>query len=266
MERPRLSPWLREHGFRRRTTCGVTFISAPLCVIPAGPFLMGSDKAHDPHSSKEERPRRTVQLPYPFRIGRFPVTVAEYANAVSLGAVPMLPTYEGISWEEQQERPEHPIVNITWHAARAYADWLSGVTRQPWGLPTEEEWEKAARGADGRIYPWGDVWEAHAANVAAKGDQQTSPVGAYARDVSPYGVYDLAGNVSEWTATSHLLEWDDSYTSSHITKERYGLKGGSWFLTPRRSRAADRSVDAADSIGSMVGMRLVLRDVAAAAR
>src|SRR5262245_8754972 len=111
---------------------------------------------------------------------------------------PGAPTCEGVSWEEQQAHEEHPVVNITWYAAGAYADWLARITAMPWDLPTEEEWEKAAPwGTDGRIYPWGDAWEAHAANVATRSEIQSSPVGAYPRDVSPYGVYNLAGNVSE---------------------------------------------------------------------
>jgi formylglycine-generating enzyme required for sulfatase activity len=100
--------------------------------------------------------------------------------------------------------------------------------------------------------------QARTANIDAREPQTTSPVGAYLGDLSPYGVYDLAGNVSEWTRTSYTLEWDDPYRGGHVTKIRYGLKGGSWFLTPRRSRAADHSVDAADSHSSMAGMRLVL--------
>jgi formylglycine-generating enzyme required for sulfatase activity len=271
---PRLSPWLRERGFRRRSASGSAsgspsagvYIAPPLCAIPRGPCILGSDRTHDPQSTKEERPRRTVQLDERFRIGRFPVTVAEYWCAVQVGAVPTPPTDEGLSWDAQQAQPEHPVVNITWYAARAYADWLSSVTAVPWDLPTEVEWEKAARSTDGRIYPWGDAWEAHAANVAARQGQQTSPVGAYPRDVSPYGVYDLAGNVTEWTGTNYTYDWNDPYTGSHITRVRYGLKGGSWFLTPRRSRAADHSVDAADTNSAMVGMRLVLRAAATARR
>jgi formylglycine-generating enzyme required for sulfatase activity len=262
MEATWLSPWLRERGFRRRVASGAAYIHPPLCAIPRGPFIMGSDRAHDPQSSKEERPRRTVQLAQRFRIGRFPVTVAEYACALDLSVVPVPPTYEGISWDEQRDHAEHPVVNITWYAARAYADWLASITGEPWDLPTEVEWEKAARGTDGRIYPWGNVWDRHTANIDARGPQTTSPVSAYPGDLSPYGVYDLAGNVSEWTRTSYTLEWDDPCSGGHVTRIRYGLKGGSWFLTPRRSRAADHSVDAADSHSSMVGMRLVLRPAA----
>jgi formylglycine-generating enzyme required for sulfatase activity len=265
-EVPRLSPWLRERGFRTRSTSTSAYISPPLCVIPRGPCILGSDKAHDPQSAQEERPRRTVQLDQRFRIGRFPVTVAEYACAVHIGAVPVPPTDEGLSWGAQQDQPEHPVGNITWYAARADADWLASITAEPWDLPTEVEWEKAARGTDGRIYPWGDTWEAHAANVAARQGKQTSPVGAYPRDVSPFGVYELAGNVTEWTQTDYTLAWDDPYSAKHITRVRYGLKGGSWFLTPRRSRAADHSVDAADTNSSMVGMRLVLRAAATVQR
>lgn len=259
MKQCRLSPWLRERGFRRRVASGnACYIRPPLCTIPAGHFIIGSDKAHDPHFSKYERPRRTVYLDSRFRLGQFPVTVAEYECAVNNGAVPVPPTYEGITWDKQQEQVEHPIVNVSWHAAKAYADWLATMTGEPWRLPTEEEWEKAARGTDGRIYPWGDEWEEESANIHVRPSRQTSPIGAYPSDVSPYGVYDMAGNVSEWTGTMHCLEWDDPYTGEHITRVRYALKGGSWLLTPRRSRAADYSVDHADSIGSSSGMRLAL--------
>ena len=258
MGMPELSPWLEKHGFIRRVASGTTYIWPPLCTIPPGPFIVGSDRSHDPQSSREERPRRSVQLAYSFQIASFPVTVAEYECAVNVDSVPVPPTYEGISWNEQREHAEHPVVNISWYAASAYADWLATVTGELWRLPTEAEWEKAARGTDGRIYPWGDEWEEHAANVHTRPAQHTSPVGAYPMDVSPYGATDMAGNVSEWTGTNYTLEWDDPYTGEHITRVRYALKGGSWFLTPRRSRAADRSVSAADSFGSMFGMRLAL--------
>ena len=100
-------------------------------------------------------------------------------------------------------------------AARAYADWLARITGARWDLPTEIEWEKAARGTDGRIYPWGDAWDPLRANTHARGARRTSPVGAYLDDVSPYGIYDLAGNVSEWTGTNYTLEWDDPYAGGH---------------------------------------------------
>ena len=259
MEGPRISPWLRERGFRRRIASSIAYLCAPLCAIPRGPFIVGSDKDHDPQSGKDERPRRTIQLDHRFRIGRFPVTVAEYGWAVHLGEVPAPSAGEGVTWEEQCDQPDHPVVNITWYAAQAYADWLARITGARWDLPTEIEWEKAARGTDGRIYPWGDAWDPLKANINARGARRTSPVGVYLDDVSPYGIYDLAGNVSEWTGTNYTLEWDDPYTGGRITKVRYGLKGGSWLLTPRRSRASDHSVDAADSHGSTAGMRLVLR-------
>jgi formylglycine-generating enzyme required for sulfatase activity len=259
VEKCQLSPWMRERGFIRRIVSGNTcYIRPPLRTIPAGPFIMGSDRAHDPYSSKYERPRRTVHIGHRVRLGRFPVTVAEYGRAVDIGAVPVPPTYEGKSWDTQREQVEHPVVNVSWYAAKAYAEWLATMTGEPWRLPTEEEWEKAARGKDGRIYPWGDEWEENAANVRARPPRQTSPIGAYPGDVSPYGIYDMAGNVSEWTGTMYPLEWDDSYTGEHIKRVRYALKGGSWLLTPRRARAADHSVDHADSVGSSSGMRLAL--------
>jgi formylglycine-generating enzyme required for sulfatase activity len=249
---------LQHHGFSIVTISDIAYIRAPLCSVPAGPFIMGSDKAHDSHSSKSERPRRTMTLDEEYWIGRFPVTVAEYSYAVRNEIVPIPPTYEGVRWSDQLLRADHPVVNISWYDAIAYAEWLCHVTGEQWGLPTEEEWEKAARGTDGRIYPWGDDWQRRAANIYHQKELTTSPVGAYPQDVSPYGVYDMAGNVTEWTSTSHSYDYHDTYNGIHVEKIRYGLKGGSWFLTPRRARSADRSVDAAESYCSMVGMRLAM--------
>src|SRR5262249_43373314 len=105
---------------------------------------MGSDKAFDPHSSREEQPRRTVQLANRFSMSRFPVTVTEYACAVTIGIVPAPSTYQGVSRNEQLAHAEHPVVTITWYAARECANWLARITGKLWDLPTEEEWEKAA--------------------------------------------------------------------------------------------------------------------------
>lgn len=94
---------------------------------------------------------------------------------------------------------DHPVIYVTQHDATVYCRWLSEITGKSYRLPSEAEWEKAARGTDGRIYPWGDQWEAGRCNAQPSGKRDTTPVGAYPQGKSPYGLLDTAGNVWEWT-------------------------------------------------------------------
>ena len=91
------------------------------------------------------------------------------------------------------------MVHVFWHDAVAYFNWLAEVTSKPYRLPSEAEWEKGARGSDGRIYPWGDQWDVKRCNSLESGKRDTTPVGAYTQGASPYGCLDMAGNVWEWT-------------------------------------------------------------------
>ena len=112
-------------------------------------------------------------------------------------------------------RGDHPVVMVSHADAVAYADWLSDQTGQVWRLPTAVEWEKAARGTDGRMFPWGDTWDAARLNSDDSGPFDTMPVGQFPRGASPYGLLDAAGQVYEWTATQ-------------AGAGRYLVKGGSW--------------------------------------
>jgi formylglycine-generating enzyme required for sulfatase activity len=177
-----------------------------LVLIPAGEFLMGSDPNRDKDTREDEQPQHKLYLP-DYYIAKTPVTYAQYAAFVEAGHKP--PKH----WSGQkppQGKKDHPVVNVSWHDAMAYCKWLSEATSKPYRLPSEAEWEKAARGMDGRIYPWGDEWDAKRCNV--KGiiarllgvlgiSDGTTPVGAYPQGASPYGVLDMAGNVREWTTT-----------------------------------------------------------------
>src|SRR5262249_52778483 len=154
---------------------------------------------HDPDAQDNEMPQHEVILPS-FSIGQHPLTVAEYQCAVEADAVTP-PKYPLMTWQSQLQRLDHPVVCLTWHQAKDYAAWLAQVTGQPWRLPTEAEWEKTARGSDGRIFPWGDQWDKSRANTADGGAGMTTPVGSYPGGVSPYEVHDLTGNVREWTST-----------------------------------------------------------------
>lgn len=112
-------------------------------------------------------------------------------------------------------RGDHPVVMVSHADAVAYADWLSDQTGQVWRLPTVVEWEKAARGPDGRMFPWGDTWDAARLNSDDSGPFDTMPVGQFPQGASPYGLLDAAGQVYEWTAT-------------RAGAGRYLVKGGSW--------------------------------------
>lgn len=249
-----LTPYLLQLGYVGRRIDAVVVLTPPLCDVPGGPFLMGSDPRRDPEAQHAEQPQRTVEVAA-FRIARFPVTVAEYYWAIQAGAVREPP-----AWDRQVRRPEHPIVQISWKGAVTYSAWLAEVTGDPWRVPTEEEWEKAARGPDGRIYPWGDRWERPRANTNDGGAGDTTPVGAYPGGGSPYGVLDLAGNVNEWcgippsSPMRRPSAWDDQPGAG---SGGY-LAGGSWDDSPVVARAAHRSQLFIGSRTDDSGIRLVM--------
>lgn len=155
-----------------------------MVLIPAGEFIFGSDK------EETTSPEQKVFLPA-YYIDRYEVTMAQYLKfAVETG-------YEAQGdWRAlwDHDKANHPVVNITWDDAVAYAKWAGRR------LPTEMEWEKAARGDQGFRYPWGNQWDGGKSNTYESGIKAPAAVGSYAGDVSPYGVQDMLGNVREWTS------------------------------------------------------------------
>ena len=268
-------------GFSPQARDGVEWIVPPVCLVPAGQFRLGSDKAHDPNARDNELNRRIVTLPA-FEIARFPVTVAEYA--CFLQATGRKEPPEGrvfkVAWAQQLQRLDHPVVNVSWYDAFDFAAWLAGRTSQPWRLPTEAEWEKAARcdprdsqgplGASSqRIYPWGDRFDATRCNTFESGPLRTTPVGWYGPDdpdpgagrqsgASPCGAEELAGNVWEWLASSYIGDYSKSeaLTGRDSTDNRI-LRGGSWDLNAELARAARRNRNRPGSVGNYIGFRLV---------
>jgi formylglycine-generating enzyme required for sulfatase activity len=160
---------------------------AEMVLVPAGEVWMGSD---DDDAVDDERPRHRVPLPT-YYIDKFPVTNVQYRRFLEATRHPD-PKY----WTDPKfNEPNQPVVGVSWLDAQAYCGWASKR------LPTEAEWEKAARGTDGRKYPWGDKWDPARANSEDGGPGKPTPVGSYPQGVSPYGAHDMAGNVWEWTSS-----------------------------------------------------------------
>jgi formylglycine-generating enzyme required for sulfatase activity len=256
-----VQPRLTQLGFRGSSAARTLFILPPVVEVPAGEFLMGSDKKADPQAFDNELPQHRVTLPA-FQIGTFPVTVAEYACFVRAGQ-PEPRAASNITWQTQLQRPDHPIVCVTWGDATAFAAWLARLTGQSWRLPTEAEWEKAARwdtrARQARLYPWGDRWDRTRGNSSENGLRTTSPVGTYPNGASPYGALDMAGNVWEWT--SSLIQ-RYPYTQSNGREDAEStdsrvLRGGSWDNGPRGVRTAGRGAYQPDYARDNVGFRIV---------
>ncbi len=236
------------------------YVIAPVCLVPAGPFLMGSDPHQDAAADANELPQHVVVLPA-FAISTYPLTVAEYDCFVRATRHREPGTsYGRSSWQQQcAERMDHPVAAVSGEDILAYADFLTQVTGERWRLPTEAEWEKAARGTDGRIFPWGNDWDPMRANTEDDGPGRTTPVGTYADGVSPYGCCDMAGNVWEWTSTVYRrypYRGNDGREDLRVRKNRV-LRGGSWSHRPNAVRVACRMDFVWSNVFDGFGGRLV---------
>ena len=140
---------------------------------------------------------------------------------------------------------QHPVVLVSYDDALAYAEWKSQTTGADYRLPTAEEWEKAARGKDGKYFPWGNQWQDDATNAAASGLNYTSAIAEFPKSLSEYGIEDMAGNVFEYTST---LDSEN---------ERVVMKGCSWDDSPGFCRAAYQHTRPVDSRHILFGFRLV---------
>jgi formylglycine-generating enzyme required for sulfatase activity len=173
------------------------YIEPELVYIPAGTFLMGSSDS-DKSATGYEKPRHRLYLPS-YWIGRFPVTNEEYRYFLLANPEHKKPrNWDGNSFPKGKKR--YPVRYVRWEDAVAYCRWLSQVSEKKYTLPSEAEWEKAARGPHGRIYPWGNVFDKTRCNTSESEIHGTTPVGKYSpRGDSPYGCVDMSGNVWEWT-------------------------------------------------------------------
>jgi len=197
-----------------------------MVLVPAGKFTMGSEDGEP-----DERPAHKVHLDA-YLIDQTPVTRGQYARFrdATGHAMPRPPDFQ---FDES-----HPVVNVSWEDAAAYCAWAGKR------LPTEAEREKAARGTDGRRWPWGNKWDAKKTNAEGRRGG-TTPVGAFPAGASPYGVLDMAGNVWNWCADWYGRDYYKEGANRNPRGPTGGrgraLRGGSWVNTQGLARCAYRS-------------------------
>lgn len=231
---------------------GVEFVR-----IPAGKFLMGS-REDNPLAFDDEKPQHTLELPE-FWMARFPVTNGQYAAFVE-------EKHRRHPVKGWVQKKDHPVVNVSWEDARAYCKWFNATHRSELKrhglslrLPTEAEWEKAARGEYGGEWPWGNEFDPGRCNTSEGGKEDTSPVGAYPQGASPYGVEDVAGNVWEWTHTlsrPYPYRADDGREDEDADENRV-LRGGSWYGDRVSARCACRHSSASGKRLINLGFRVL---------
>ncbi|HLP48215.1 MAG TPA: SUMF1/EgtB/PvdO family nonheme iron enzyme, partial [Candidatus Kapabacteria bacterium] len=201
--------------------------------IPPGKFMMGAD-----NGNKDEKPVHEVGLDG-YWIGKYEVTFAQFDQYCEEIGRKMKPD------DEDWGREKRPVINVSWDDAVAYCKWLSQETGLTFQLPTEAQCEKAARGTEGLVYPWGNEFDKNKCNSSASGANGTVPVGTYPSGKSPYGCMDMAGNVWEWCS-----DWyDKDYYKNSPAKNPRGpstgtyraLRGGSWYYRSFSLRCAARS-------------------------
>jgi len=189
--------------------------TTPMALVPRGEFVMGSNERWD-----DEAPEY-IESVETFHIDLHEVTNANYHLFAS--ATKREPPYHWSEGNIPAGKEDHPVIYVSWHDANAYCKW-SGKR-----LPTEQEWEKAARGENGNIYPWGNEWSLDKSNNPYKGSTGTQPVGSYPEGRSPYGLYNMSGNVWEWVDSFYLPHPGNTIPRAEYGKDKRVLKGGSWF-------------------------------------
>ncbi len=259
-----------------------------MALVPGGEFLMGSPEGSD--GLPDEQPQRLV-LTAPFWIDRNEVTNDAYERFIQATGhrAPANASPASTLWEKNAPISgigNHPVVNVSWEDAVAYCTWMGKR------LPTEAEWEKAARGTDGRRYPWGNEWDFKKANSASywagrtidfqsgtdweafwirgegakiskdkgiKGEVLTMPIASFPESASPYGLHDMAGNVAEW-----VQDWyNPNYYKDAPLSDPQGpprgaikaMRGGSWLKPAISLRTSDRDWGTMDSRPSGTGIR-----------
>lgn len=238
-----------------------TDIEMQWCNIPSGTVTL--IEAYEEYSYFGYKGQTLTQTLPTFDIGRYPVTVTQYSAFIRDGGYITPRWWDGLAERVRAPRelpdwskPDHPRINVSWYEAVAFCRWLSDKTGTRIRLPSEQEWQRAAQGDDGRVFPWGNVWDGTRCNnsVEPLDSNGTSAVSAYeGLGDSPFGVVDMAGNVWEWCITAH-----ETGVSDLGGDGRRVLRGGGWyFFEPTFFRTDNRYNDTPDLAASNVGFRVV---------
>ena len=225
-----------------------------MVLVAAGEFWMGTDEAdrsdnnqrdNVPLTANDARPRHRAKTGA-FWIDKTEVTCAQYQKFCAATGIPTPPDWTGGNFPEG--KADFPVTRVNWYEASAYARWAGKR------LPTEAEWEHAARGEDGRQFPWGSNWDG---NRAVAGNEGPLAVGSHPNGASPFGALDMAGNVFEWTSS-----WFDAYPKSPTTQPDFGTKfkvvrGGAWMGSQILAATWHRAVNRPQSRTEWIGFRCV---------
>jgi formylglycine-generating enzyme required for sulfatase activity len=245
-----------ENGFLAEVVWGIEF-----ACIPAGKFLIGS-RDDNKLAYDDEKPQYAVDIPYDYWMAHYPVTNELYNAYTEAKGI----KHPVDGWEKKKD---HPVVYVSWNDAMAYCQWLNQFLNSEFRnlnleirLPTEAEWEKAARGTDGREYPWGNIFDKNKCNTSEGGKGATMPVGAYSpQGDSPYGCADMSGNVWEWTHSLYKpypYKANDGRENERASDAR-ALRGGSFILSEWYARCACRNSNVI--LSKLRGFRVVASPV-----
>ena len=238
----------QERHRSREETASIQSHEGSMALVPAGEFMMGSSMGN-----ADEQPVHRVYVET-FLMDKYQVSVSQYARFLDATSQEAPPDWSIMNRSQHQKRP---IANVDWPEAKTYCTWAGKR------LPTEAEWEKAARGTDGRTYPWGnehptkffanvsrDNWNNHSA---------LTPVGTFEEGKSPYGIYDMAGNVWEWVSDWYAPDYYSTSPSQNPTGPPRGeskvIRGGSWGSGPESLRSAKREIHVPSFRGLGTGFR-----------
>ncbi len=242
------------------------------CDVPAGAFIMGNTKQTDDMAFDDEAQQHTEPIPNPYRISKYPITNAQFDAFVQDGGYTdkWRGCWTADGWREKGRRtapdkqggvydlPNHPMVMVTWYEAQAFCNWLGQKLGVDVALPTEAQWERAARGTDGRRYPWeGDLTADHA-NYDQTGIGTTTAVGIFPKGANPEtGVLDMSGNVWEWCRTKWRAGYRGQPDDGLQGTDMRVLRGGAFLGLARYVRCAVRNGDLPNPRGRLIGFRVV---------
>ncbi|KXK11050.1 MAG: serine/threonine protein kinase [Chloroflexi bacterium OLB14] len=222
--------------------------------VPAGKFVMGTH-----NDEYDERPQHNVDIPYDYWMARYTVTNEQYSEYCKAKNI----NHPVSGWEKKRN---HPVTYVKWADAMEYCKWLNSVIKNELPnnlilrLPTEAEWEKAARGINGQEYPWGNTFDKNKCNTSEGGKSNITPVGSYSpQGDSPYGCADMSGNVWEWTHSlfKRYPYKDNDGREDENASGRRVLRGGSFYNKRRGARCAYRYVNLSNSLDLNIGFRVV---------